>query len=107
MEEYKNLEQNLDKSNEKLHISDVMCSKLSKDESVIVLYDDGEEFFSVDINKDYGEYIGKFDGDFLFQKELDSLNIKLEYDEHIYYGDKSINQLKKELINRGFKVEIR
>jgi RecB family endonuclease NucS len=26
MEESKNLEQNLDKSNEKLHISDVMCS---------------------------------------------------------------------------------
>jgi hypothetical protein len=26
MEKYKNLEQNLDKSNEKLHISDVSCS---------------------------------------------------------------------------------
>jgi hypothetical protein len=26
MEEYKNLEQNLDNSNEKLHISDVSCS---------------------------------------------------------------------------------
>ncbi len=28
MEEVKNLEQNLDNSNEKLHISDVMCSLL-------------------------------------------------------------------------------
>ena len=82
-------------------------SKLSKKDCVIILYDDGNEFFSVDIDKDYGEYIGKFDGEFLFQKELDLLNIKLEYDEHIYYGNKSINQLKKELIDRGFNVEIR
>lgn len=97
----------LDSTDKKLHISDVMCSKLSKDECVVVLYDDGEEFFSVDIDKDYGEYIGKFDGEFLFQEELNLLNIKLEYDEHVYYGDKSINQLKKELIERGFKVEVR
>jgi len=97
----------LDNTDKKLHISDVSDSKLSKDECVIVLYDDGEEYFSVDVDKDYGEYIGKFDGEFSFQKELDILNIKFEGDEHIYYGDKSVNQLKNELINRGFRVEVR
>jgi hypothetical protein len=32
MEEDKNLEQNLDKSNEKLHISDVSCSSISRED---------------------------------------------------------------------------
>lgn len=80
--------------------------KLSKKDCVIVLYN-GDGYFSIDIDKDYGDYIGKFDGEFMFQNELDLLDIKLESDEYIYYGDMDINQLKNELINRGFKVEIR
>jgi hypothetical protein len=97
----------LNNTDKKLHISDVSDRNLSKNDCVIVLYDDGEEYFSVDVNKDYGEYIGKFDGEFSFQKELDILNIKYEGDEHIYYGDMSFNQLKNELAGRGFRIEVR
>jgi hypothetical protein len=38
MKEDKNLEQNLDKSNEKLHISDVMYSVLSFDTIFHIIY---------------------------------------------------------------------
>lgn len=81
--------------------------KLSKDECVIVLYDDGDEFFSIDVDKDYGEYIGKFNGYITFKEELDIINIIYEHDEYVYYGNLSFNQLKSELIDRGFRVEVR
>lgn len=84
-------------------------SKLSKENSVIVLYDleEGYDYFTVDVNKDYGDYSGRFSGEFQFQNELDELDIKLEFDEYIYYGDMTKEELKQELLSRGFKIELR
>jgi hypothetical protein len=51
MEENKNLKQNLDKSNEKLHISDVMTSILNELEELKSMYkhwdDDKDSFTSI------------------------------------------------------------
>ena len=44
MEENKNLEQNLDNSNEKLHISDVISSKIDKPHDAYIKLDNGEEY---------------------------------------------------------------
>ena len=84
---------------------------LRKSESIIVLYETilGDDYFSVDINKDYGEYHGKFDeyGFIEFTPELDELEIRNGGDEYIYLGELSQSELRIELENRGFKVKIR
>jgi hypothetical protein len=81
---------------------------LNKKDSVIIIYDiiDGDDYFSVDIKKNYGDYIGgNFHDKFIeFQPELDSLEIKDLGDEYVYYGSKTNKQLKKELEDRGFKT---
>ena len=69
MEESKNLEQNLDKGNEKLHISDVSDSCLSR-----------EDRFKLGIKK-YG-----FDSDFM--REYNSLRMQIRYDEDDEFFDK-------------------
>jgi hypothetical protein len=76
---------------------------LHKKSAVIIIYEleQDDDYFSLDINKNYGSYSGKFEGILEFQDEINSLNIKLEYDEYIYEGYLNRDQLKNELERRG------
>lgn len=85
--------------------------RLSKSDAVIVIYDlmPGDDFFEVDIKKDYGDYSGgNFHGKNIdFEYELDNLEIEDLGDEYAYYGSKSREELKEELERRGFKTELK
>lgn len=87
---------------------DVPIDKLSKDDAIIDIYDilEGDDYFSVDVRKDRGEYSEGFDGELLFQNELDQINIKRDGDEWVYYGDLNRYQLKDDLVKLGFRVQL-
>jgi hypothetical protein len=64
MEESKNLEQNLDKSNEKLHISDVMNSILSELEELKTKYSGESKIAVTEFNDNVSHFklVGKVRG---------------------------------------------
>ena len=87
-----------------------MKNRLKKEDAVIILYDlhENSNYFDVDINKNYGEWHGKFDGKFEFADEIDSLLIEdIDGEGYVYYGEKPRDELKKILEKRNFKVELR
>lgn len=92
-------------------INEGLNDTLFKKDTVIVIYElePGDDFYPVDIKKDYGDYIGGnfHDKNIEFQSELDSLEIEDLGDEYAYYGSKSRKELKEELERRGFKTELK
>ena len=83
---------------------------MKKEETYIIIYDKepGDDFYGLDINFDYGDYIGKPNVErFAFQDELDELEIYNYGDEYIYEGELTKYYLSDELMNRGFNVIFR
>jgi hypothetical protein len=85
MEKYKNLEQNLDKSNEKLHISDVSCSidDIKKwVDNEIGYYDPDDCEWNYTVDQAINDMLGNFKTHFLnidYTKKFDKENELIKY----------------------------